>query len=134
MSSGWRPVVIGGIYWVNDHKIMMPPEANRTNHSRRLVLVVSGPTNDDPSWRLVQVMPLSSQPSLKSRWCVKIGAGQGNVERKCWVRVHLSQPILKEDLGDQVGVLPEPLLRQVQAHMAAYHGLLDEDDEDDPKD
>ncbi|ONH59648.1 hypothetical protein CcI49_17045 [Frankia sp. CcI49] len=133
MSSGWRPIVIGGIYWINDDKISMPPETNRLNHPRRMVLVVSGPSNGDPAWPLVQIMPLSSQSTRKTRWCVKINAGQGNVERKCWVRIPLSQPILKADLQDQVGVLPEALLLHVQANMAAYHGLEDEDEEDDPK-
>jgi mRNA-degrading endonuclease toxin of MazEF toxin-antitoxin module len=123
------PIVIGGIYWVADEALTMPPNDERKPHPRRMVLVLSGPSNADPDWPLVQVMPLSSQASRTTRYCVKIAAGQGNVMKKCWVRVPMAQPLLKADLADGVGVLPGDLLEEVQARYLQYLGLADEDED-----
>jgi mRNA-degrading endonuclease toxin of MazEF toxin-antitoxin module len=125
--------VIGGIYWVSDEALTLPPNDDRKLHPRRMVVVISGPGNADPAWPLVQVMPLSSEASRKTKYCVRVPAGEGNVERKCWIRIPASQPLLKTDLQDHVGVLPGARLAEVQARHLLYLGLADDDDDNGSK-
>lgn len=124
-----NPVVIGGVYYVKDSAITLPPNDERNFHDeRRPVVVLSGPdTNSNGGWRIVLVAPISSSSSLKTGFCVKLAAGDGGVVKKCWVRVVAIQPLLKSDLGDRLGVLPAGRLEEIQARLFQYMGLPIED-------
>lgn len=92
----------------------------------RTVLVVSGTTaNRDVSWPSVTVVPISGSRRWRSPNCVRLQLGDGGVTKPCWVRVPHLQPILKEHLADFLGVLPAAKVREVQAYVAQYLGLLD---------
>ncbi|QSB13959.1 type II toxin-antitoxin system PemK/MazF family toxin [Natronosporangium hydrolyticum] len=123
-------VINGGVYYVKDNVISLPPNDQREYHEqRRPVVILSGPdTNSDKDWRVVLVAPISSSTSLKTSYCVKVNAGEANMSKKCWVRVVAVQPILKSDLGDRLGVLPSERLEEVQARIFQYMGLYPEDD------
>lgn len=122
-----RPI-IGGIYWVDDSDVSLPPNDQRKLHPKRTVLVLSGPdSNFDPTWELVLVAPLSSETARKTKFCVKLAQGDGNVMKKCWVRVPAVQPLLKTHLRDHLGVVPAEKLEEVQARLFDYMGLADED-------
>jgi hypothetical protein len=91
VTSGWRPIVIGGVYWIDDKALSLPPDDGRVPHPRRMVLLVSGPlTNADPGWPVVMAVPISSERRRNTRFCVALGAGEGNIPKKSWVRVHLT--------------------------------------------
>jgi mRNA-degrading endonuclease toxin of MazEF toxin-antitoxin module len=123
-------IVLGGVYWVADARLTLPPDNDRQLHPRRGVVILSGPeTNSDPAWLLVQVVPLSSESTRKTRFCVKISAGEGNVDKKVWARVPAVQPILKSDLQDYVGVLPETRVEEIQARLWQYLGMADDIDD-----
>jgi len=118
--------VLGGVYYVSDVALSMPPNNDRSYHDRRTVLVVSGATaNRDASWPSVTVAPISGSLRWRSPNCVRLQLGDGGVTKHCWVRVPHVQPILKTDLVDFLGVLPAAKVREVQAHVAHYLGLFD---------
>lgn len=120
-----NPVINGGVYYVRDSLISLPPNDERQIHEeRRPVVVLSGPdTNSSDGWRVVLVAPISSSTSLKTSYCVKLSAGEGGLTRKCWVRVIAVQPLLKSDLGDRLGVLSAERLEEIQARLFQYLGL-----------
>lgn len=129
------PVVTGGIYLVDDRVINLPPEDNRNFHTtRRSFVVLSGPdANSDPQWPIVFGCPLSSSTSWRSRFDVKLSAGEGNVSKKVWVRVAQAQPIRKIDLQDHTGVLPGVRLEEVHTRLFWYMGLISFDEKpEDP--
>jgi mRNA-degrading endonuclease toxin of MazEF toxin-antitoxin module len=124
-------VVVGGIYFVRDDFITLVPRGDRpVSYERRPVLVVSGPsTNSDAGWSFVLVCPISSSTSRRTKFCVKLASGDGNLPKKGWVRVPAVQPMEKSALQDHTGVIPEDKLAAVQARLVEYLGLLDEEDE-----
>jgi mRNA-degrading endonuclease toxin of MazEF toxin-antitoxin module len=125
-----RPLVTaGGVYYVTDDKIRLLPEEQRELHDhRRPALVVSGfSANSDPDWLFVLICPISGSTRHRTRYDVQLAAGQGGVVKKCWVRVPAIQPLMKDRLGDRLGNVDGRLLSQVQARIAQYVGLLDDE-------
>jgi mRNA-degrading endonuclease toxin of MazEF toxin-antitoxin module len=123
------PPKVGGIYLVADADLQLPPKEDRQLHTeRRPVVVVSGVRpNNDLNWPVVLVVPLSSSTTRKTRYCVTINSGEGNVTKKTWARVPAVQPLAKDDLQDHLGVLPLARLEQIQAKLLQYMGLVDID-------
>lgn len=123
-------VVNGGVYYVKDPAISLPPNQGREFHDqRRPVVVLSGPaTNSNGGWPIVLVAPISSSTSLKTSYCVRLAAGEAGVTKKCWIRVVAVQPLSKADLEDRIGVLSATRLEEVQARLFQYMGLLTEQD------
>lgn len=132
MTTISNPVINGGVYYVKDPVISLPPNDDRNIHEeRRPVVVLSGPnTNSFAGWRTVLVAPISSSTSLKTQYCIKLSAGEGGLTRKCWVRIVAVQPLLKSDLEDRLGVLPAERLEEIQARLFQYMGLYIEDLDD----
>ncbi|MEU6496460.1 type II toxin-antitoxin system PemK/MazF family toxin [Streptomyces sp. NPDC046984] len=126
-------MITGGIYLVDDRAIKLPPEDKRNFHTtRRSFLVLSGTdTNSDPVWPIVFGCPLSTAASFRSRFDVKLAAGEGNVNKKCWIRIPQAQPITKDDLQDHTGILNETRLQEVYARLFWYMGLTGFDDKSD---
>ncbi|GAA1431360.1 hypothetical protein GCM10009616_18270 [Microlunatus lacustris] len=125
--------VAGGVYWVRDESISLPPNDVRNMHPRRPVVVISGPnTNSDPNWATVLIMPTSTATTHRTRFCVKLPAGCGNLDKKTWARVPAAQPLLKTDLQDQLGILPADKLEEIQGRLLDYMGLLEDEDEETP--
>lgn len=120
-----NPVINGGVYYVSDSVISLPPNDERRYHDeRRPVVVISGPnTNSSKGWRTVLIAPISTSTSLKTGYCVKLSAGEGGVPKKCWVRVVAVQPLMKSDLEDRLGVLPAERLEEIQARLFQYLGM-----------
>lgn len=121
-----QTIIHGGIYYIADAALTLPPDSERQLHQeRRPFLVLSGPdTNADPDWTVVSGCPLSSSTVYRTHLDVKLAAGEGGVTKKCWVRIHAIQPILKEDLEDRVGSLDAVRLQEVQARLLQYLGLI----------
>jgi mRNA-degrading endonuclease toxin of MazEF toxin-antitoxin module len=120
------PIRKGGIFWVKDESLTMPPNDRRTYHPQRTVIIMSGDsTNQDARWPTVLVMPTSSESTLKTEFCVKLAAGQGNVQKKCWARVIHTQPFLKDDLGDYLGQLSAEVVASLEDSLFTYMGLID---------
>ena len=114
---------------MSDVQIVLPPPGRETHSERRPVVVLSSPeTNSDSSWKLILVCPISSSTTLKTRFCVRLAAGEANLPKKGWVRVPCVQPIMKDALQDFVGALPEPKLLAVQARLAEYLAFVPEPD------
>lgn len=121
-------VVNGGIYYVKDAALTLPPNDDREIHeTRRPVIVLSGPSaNSNRGWLFVLVAPISSSTSRKTHLCVKLSAGEGGLSKKGWVRTAAIQPLLKEDLSDQLGVVNAERLEQIHARLFQYMGLIDD--------
>lgn len=129
--------VLGGIYLVDDSALQLPPAGKRLIHTEpRPFVVLSGPeSNRNDGWPLVLGCPTSSQTSWRTAFCVKVAAGEFNVDRKTWIRVPALQPLEKTLLGTRIGVLDAPRLELVQSRIMDYMGLLDaEDDAPPPED
>lgn len=103
------PIRRGYIYHVRDEILRLPPEAERKTHSeRRPFLVFSGDaTNSDSSFVVASGFPLSTSPRYRTEFDVELSAGEGNLPKRGWVRIHALQPVLKADLEDWLG---KPLL------------------------
>jgi mRNA-degrading endonuclease toxin of MazEF toxin-antitoxin module len=118
-------ISLGGIYWVTDAEISLPPEANRKEHSRRQVVVVSGnPSNTNPDWPVVLIMPISSETSRNTPHCVKLAYGESNMSKKCWIRTALVQPVEKTVLQDFVGELRPERLEELLSRLFGYMGVI----------
>jgi len=121
------PVRRGYIYQVNDAVLRLPPEEQRQVHNeRRPFLVFSGDTiNSDATFQVVSGFPISSSTTYRTEFDVKLATGDGNVSKKCWVRVHALQPILKTDLQDCTGKrLSDTLLEQIEAQLFRFLGSV----------
>jgi mRNA-degrading endonuclease toxin of MazEF toxin-antitoxin module len=120
---------LGDVYLVSDDALSLPPiDDCKVHRERRPVVVLSGETtNSDPAWLTVLVVPLSSSTTRKTRYCVKLGVGDGNLTKKTWARVPAVQPLAKGHLQDFTGSLPADKLEQIQARVLEYMGLIDED-------
>jgi mRNA-degrading endonuclease toxin of MazEF toxin-antitoxin module len=116
----------GGVFMVDDKLINLPPDDNRNLHPHRYVIVVSGnATNADQTWPIVLAVPTSSQSTLATQYCVKLGQGVGNLPRKCWARVVAVQPIAKRDLRDFTGTIPGVQMALLEENLLAYLGSID---------
>ncbi|WP_182899420.1 type II toxin-antitoxin system PemK/MazF family toxin [Microbispora sp. H10830] len=116
----------GGVYYVSDRSLTMPPNDQRNLHPRRPVVVLSGDAkNQQSDWDLIYVAPLSTATTLKTEYCVKLAQGTANLPGKCWVRTVCAQPFLKEELGDYLGQLPPQLVALIEDNLFAYLGLVD---------
>jgi mRNA-degrading endonuclease toxin of MazEF toxin-antitoxin module len=118
--------VQGGIYYVDERWLNLPPESERIVHdARRPFLVLSGnATNSESTWRTVSGCPISGSTTYRTRFDVKFSAGEWGLTKKCWLRVHALQPVMKADLEDQLGLIDNVRLEEVQARVLQHLGLL----------
>ena len=98
MARSPRP---GDIFYVEDKSLSLPPEDDREVHDRRRpCLVLScAEKNSQRNWPIVLVAPISSSTTRRTEYCVKLSQGEGNVAKKCWVRVPAIQPVAKTDMS-----------------------------------
>jgi mRNA-degrading endonuclease toxin of MazEF toxin-antitoxin module len=68
--------------------------------------------------------PTSSQTTLKTRFDVKVAAGEGGLAKKCWVRIPAIQSIEKADLWQFTGSLDPAKLDQIDAALFDYLGQV----------
>ena len=121
-SIGTVEIIAGGVYYVADDKLALPPESKRTRHEeRRPFVVISGQTqNSDSRWPLVLGCPISSSTTQRTRFCIKLSQGEANLSKKSWIRVPAIQPLDKGDLGDFLGTLPEITAENLMASILKY--------------
>jgi mRNA-degrading endonuclease toxin of MazEF toxin-antitoxin module len=118
------PIVAGGVYLVRDERLTLLPEEERTLHNeRRRFVVLSAETNSELGWPLVLGCPISGSTSHRTRFDVKLGAGEAGTTKRCWIRVPALQPLLKVDLEDLTGKLDESKLEELYARVVEYLGL-----------
>ncbi|OSC38745.1 type II toxin-antitoxin system PemK/MazF family toxin [Mycobacterium decipiens] len=117
----------GGIYLIPDEAVVLLPKVvKRRLHKHRYFVVLSGDTtNNDAKWPLVSGCPLSGETTLKTRFDIKLGQGEGGVEKKCWVRIPALQSIEKADLWQFTGTLDPPKVAQIDAALFDYLGQFD---------
>lgn len=121
-------IVAGGVYVVDDNALSLPPNDNRTYHQSRPLIVISGSTtNSDPNWPTALVVPTSSSTQMRTRFCVKLGHGEGGLDRKTWARVPAAQPLMKSELTTNLGIISGVLLEEIHARLLEFMGLLDDD-------
>ncbi|WP_257643206.1 type II toxin-antitoxin system PemK/MazF family toxin [Micrococcus luteus] len=122
MSRTPRP---GDIFYVTDVSLSLPPEDDREVHaSRRPCLILScEEKNSQPGWPILLIAPISSSTNRRTQYCVKLGAGEANLPRKCWVRVPAVQPLAKDDISDYLGSISQARLEEVQAGLMMYMGI-----------
>jgi mRNA-degrading endonuclease toxin of MazEF toxin-antitoxin module len=119
------PIRKGGVYWVADERLTLPPNDERTVKPKRPVIVVSGDeTNENPDWPIIFVVPISTSPTLKTPFCLQLGAGVGNLPSKGWARVVAMQPLAKSDIQDFTGNIPSAMLAILEENLFAYMGLV----------
>ncbi len=118
--------ILGGIYYVLDTQIRLPPDGEREIHDSRRPFVVLSTSlkNNDPGWPVVLGCPISSSTKFYTEFCVKLGAGQAGMPKKTWIRVPALQPLAKSDLQDHIGLLTPELLETLQARVLQYIGLV----------
>lgn len=120
----------GGVFQIRDEKLTLPPESQRgeAHKSARPFLVVSrDDKNADTNWPTIVGCPISSSTGYKTQYCVKLSAGTANLTKKSWVRVPAIQPISKEDITQFMGELSADLMLDVDASIAEYLDLGDDD-------
>lgn len=119
------PIRKGGVYWVSDSCLTLPPNDARDIKPKRPVIVVSGDeTNENPGWPIVLVVPVSTSPNLKTEFCLQLGAGTGNLPRKGWARVVAVQPLTKDEIQDMMGILPSAMVAILEENLFAYMDLV----------
>lgn len=134
----------GSIYLVADERLRLAGSERTVHDARRPVLVVSDQgeangTNALPAsdWPSLLVIPLSSSTSCKTRFDVRLAAGEVNLLKRCWARVPALQMIDKDCLGDMTGQVSPQVLDQATAQVLRYLGIIEpeperEADEEEP--
>ena len=119
-------VTVGGLYMVADQKIRLLPEGQRQEHEerRRFVVLSRSETNLEDGWQVVLGCPVSGSTRFKTRFDVTLPYGEAGVTKKCWIREPSVQPLLKTDLEDLTGTLSAERLKEVQARLLEYLGLI----------
>lgn len=119
-------VIIGGLYLVVDSKLtLLPSEERQVHDERRPFIVLSGSaTNSQGDWPVVLGCPVSGSTRYKTRFDVRLAAGEAGATKKCWIRIPAAQPLLKGDLQDRTGTLTAVRLQEVQARLLEYLGLI----------
>lgn len=117
-----RPIK-GGIYWVPDTSLSLPPQNERFEHPQRVFLVLScNEVLGDPAWSVVSGVPLSSSTQYRTRFDVKFSAGEAGLSKKCWARIHAIQPLAIADLGDHVGTVSVARLEEIHVRAMELWG------------
>ena len=122
----------GAVYFVSDKDLMLPGNEVRNVHvERRPVVVVSDQgqahgTNalDENEWPAVLAVPISSSTSYKTRFDIKIPAGEANLPKKGWARVPATQALDKAALTDMLGLVKPETLDAITAQLLNYLGIL----------
>lgn len=125
----------GCIFYVADSELSLPGGERIPHDARRPVLVVSDQrqrhgTNASPSqsWPSVLVVPISSSTkNYRTRFDVKLAAGEGGVKKKGWARIPGLQMIDKDHMEDMLGCVSAETLDLVTAQILDYLGILEED-------
>jgi len=118
------PIRRGSVMWVPDAAVQMPPDAHRQMHAKRPVLVLSGDaSNDDASWPIILAAPITSS-DYSTEFDVKVGANQGGLSKKGWIRIPLIQPIAKTDVLERAGQLDAAIVAEVIARWLRYTGSI----------
>lgn len=119
----------GGIYLVEDRRVLFGEThgEERTPHeTRRPVLIVSGrTTNNDMNWGTVSVCPLSTDPTKRTRFCVRVPPERSAQGKESWVRVPAVFPLSKDDLSHFQGMIGHKTYQMVLGMLAAYLGMTD---------
>lgn len=138
-----RRFLAGSVYYVDDERLTLPEAAARQVHlERRPVVVISDQnevhgTNQAAEWPSILAVPVSSSTTYKTRFDVKLGAGEGNLPKKCWARVPAVQMLDKTWLLDLLGRISAEKLAEITAQLLNYLGLIEpdpgpEDDDEEP--
>lgn len=132
----------GSIYLVADERLRLAGSERTVHNARRPVLVVSDQnaangTNALPAsdWPSLLVIPISSSTSHKTRFDVRLAAGEGNLTKKSWARVPGLQMIDKDYLDDLTGQVSPQVLDDVTAQILSYLGIIEPEpaaDEEEP--
>lgn len=129
----------GCIFYVADSELTLPGGERPPHDARRPVLIVSDQrqrhgTNALPSttWPSVLAVPISSSTTYRTRFDVKLSAGEGGLAKKGWARIPALQMIDKDHLEDMLGCVSEPILDLVTARILDYLGILEEEVPEEP--
>jgi mRNA-degrading endonuclease toxin of MazEF toxin-antitoxin module len=117
----------GGVYAIPDDSVVLLPRTLRKliHRERRYFVVLSGDnTNEDPNWPTVAGCPTSASTTHRTRFDVKLAQGEGNVPKKCWVRIPAIQAVEKTALEDFCGMLDPARLKEIDAFLFLYLGQL----------
>ena len=112
-------VIVGGLYLVADSKLTLLPSEERQLHDerRRFVVLSGSPTNSDENWPLVLGCPISASTRYKTKFDVRLAAGEAGTSKKCWIRIPAAQPLEKKSLEDLTGTLEDGRLREAHARL-----------------
>lgn len=129
----------GSIYFVPDQEVQLPGGEKRLVHlERRPVLVFSDQgsvhgTNARPSdeWPSVLVVPISHSTKFRTKFDIRIRAGEGNLPKKGWARVPAVQMVDKDVLEDFTGTVEPATLDAVTAQILDYLGVIEPEPEDE---
>ncbi len=119
------PIRRGGVYWVRDTRLTLPPEPEREIKSKRPVIVVSGDDhNEDADWPIALVVPISTSPKYATEFCQKLAARTANLPQAGWARVVAVQPVAKSEFLDYIGTVPSTTMALLTDNLFAYMGLV----------
>ncbi|MCI1018192.1 type II toxin-antitoxin system PemK/MazF family toxin [Microbacterium sp. C5A9] len=116
------PIRLGGLYWVPDSAVALPPQKpNRVMHPKRPFLVFSNDSvNTDDEWPLVLGFPVTTSHEFATRFCVNLPKGTCPLPKESWVQVPLLQPLAKEKLQTYVGPLAANTLEDIRLSLIQY--------------
>lgn len=121
----------GQFWWVDDGVIAFPASRGREPHRSRGCIVIEGDESLDRGGVRVLVVPTSSQTDRKERYDVVIPHPPApNYE--CVALVEHVQPILRSDLQNLVGRLPNEWADRVLASVLAVLGVVPEPEDAEP--
>lgn len=113
----------GSIYLVPDAKLRFTPQGNPHATRRPFLILTRENENLRNDWPVVFGCPISSQTTWTTAHDFPLRAGTAGLQKKSWVRIPMSQSILKADLEDYQGCLSPADLETARALLARYIGL-----------
>lgn len=113
--------------WIVLPKTRIPSQPPRIEHPERLVLILqSDSDNDDVSYPIILIAPLSHRTDLKDDKDYELHKGDGGIWMDSLVQLGLIQPVLKIELiGNPIGELDTVTMNEINAIIAANLGLIE---------
>lgn len=115
----------GQIWVLRDVEVLFPTRPKETielDKTRMVLIVQSEVHNLDPLYPCVLAAPITTD-TQKSRLCVSLDAGNGNLRRDSLLKLGFIQPILKIDLQRKIGDVTEETLLEIQDQLAENFGI-----------
>jgi mRNA-degrading endonuclease toxin of MazEF toxin-antitoxin module len=134
LGSGYsnKSFNFGDVFLCKDSIINFPDSVFYTKKEihdlRPVVIIQDNYYNNNPASRMITIAPVSSEVKDKTRFDLELIKDLDSVNKNCFLRLCLIQPVCKIELKQHVGSICTDRKYEVRAILIFYLGLKEQDD------